>query len=127
MRAQTDVIERAEWQLNESPELALKPPEYGAELLPPLPFCALQFHRVGIAPIGGDGTAWPMRQQLAGSRIAQGENEIERRSVCAGKVLPGLRIKSVGRIACHAQNVEHQRVKPVGQRIPALKPLKFWP
>jgi hypothetical protein len=69
MRAQTDVIERAEWQLNESPELALKPREHGAQLLPPLPFFALQFHRVGIAPIGGDGTAWPMRQQLPGSRI----------------------------------------------------------
>jgi hypothetical protein len=37
-----------------------------------------------------------MRYRLAGIRIAQGENEIERRRVGAGEVLPGFREETVG-------------------------------
>jgi hypothetical protein len=48
-----------------------------------------------------------MRHGLAGIRIAQGEHEIERRSVGAGKILPGLRMETVGRIPRQPKDLGH--------------------
>lgn len=52
-----------------------------------------------------------MRHGLAGIRIAQGEHEIERRSVGAGKILPGLRMETVGRIPREPKDLGHQRIE----------------
>jgi len=93
---QTNIVERPEGELDESPKLALQPREHRAELFASLPLLTLQSFRIGITSIGGDGATWPMRHSLSGIRVAEGENEIERRRVSASKVLPGFSLMAGG-------------------------------
>ena len=66
----------------------------------------MNFFRVRIAPIGCDGPTRPMRQRLSGHGIAEGEYEIERRSVGFRKLLPVFRAQSVCRVFCRRQDIE---------------------
>ena len=105
--SQTDVVKRPERKLNESPELTFKACKHRAELFAALSLLAFQSFRIGIARVGGDGAPRPMRHSLSGIRVAENENEIKRRRVSTGEILPGFGIEPVGRLTRQPKNLGH--------------------
>jgi hypothetical protein len=76
---QGDDIEPFERQLHEDTHLAFEGGQGPCEYLAPLPFLSGALERIGIAPVRRGWFARPVRKLLLGARIAEREDEIERR------------------------------------------------